>query len=138
MGLVHQMVPLASTDAVIFARQFVVTGETLLHKVGITVGTRIAQGCEIEVLRLRIVHLVEVGHRLDGEQDELMIGIACRSGHLLPQAIGIGLERLVLEHGLLPLSALQVVGAPIQELGGDAAVVAEVGLQETSRFAGKG
>ena len=138
MGLVHQMVPLASTDAVIFTRQLIVTGETLLHKVGITVGTRVTQGSEIEVLRLRIVHLVEVGHRLDGEKNQLMIGVACLGGHLLPQAIGIGLERLVLEHGLLPLSALQVVGAPIQELGGDAAVVAEVGLQETSRFAGKG
>ena len=96
MGLVHQMVPLASSDAVIFTRQLVVTGEALLHKVGITVGTRIAQGCEIEVLRLRIVHFVEVCHRLDGEKNQLMIGIACRGRHLLPQAIGIGLERLVL------------------------------------------
>ena len=137
VGLVHQMVPLASSNAVIFMRQLVVAGETLLHKVSIIVGTRITQGSEIEVLCLRIIHLVEVCHRLDGEQDELMIGITCRSWHLLPQTIGIGFERLVLKHGLLPFPALQVVGPPIQELGGDAAVVAEVGLQEAGRLLGK-
>ena len=75
------------------------------------------------VLCLGKVHLVQIAHQLDREEDDLAIGIVigCRQTVVLAQRIGFELEILV--YHLLPFSVFQTVGVLVEHLRGAAAIV---------------
>ena len=58
------------------------------------------------VLGLGEVHLMQVAHHLDWEEDELAIGIVVGGRKRVVLAKGISLQFEILVHHLLPFSAL--------------------------------
>ena len=80
------------------------------------------------------VHLMQIAHQLDREEDNLAIGIVigCRQTVVLAQRISLELEILV--HHLLPFAVLQTVGVAVEHLRSAAAVVLACEVQDACRF----
>ena len=97
---------------------------------------RIALLVEGVVLCLGKIHLVQIAHHLDREEDDLAIGIVigCRQTVVLAQRIGFELEILV--YHLLPFTVFQTVGVLVEHLWGAAAVVLAEEVKNACSFIG--
>ena len=124
MLLGHHAVPLAASHlmVVIVADEGIALEEALAF-ISPYIRLRIALLVEGVVLCLGKIHLVQIAHHLDREEDDLAIGIVigCRQTVVLAQRIGFELEILI--YHLLPFSVFQTVGVLVEHLRGAAAVV---------------
>ena len=99
---------------------------------------RIVLLVESMVLSLGKVHLMQIAHQLDREEDNLAIGIAigivigCRQTVVLAQRISLELEILI--HHLLPFTVLHTVGILVEHLRSAAAVVLADEVQNACCF----
>ena len=92
MFLDHHTIPLASGHhLVIVMTEQRVTAEAVLHTLSPAVSVGQTGACQMLVHSLRIVHIIEVGHRLYGEEHALAVGIDGSSGNLLQQTEGLSL-----------------------------------------------
>ena len=76
MLLRHHPVPFAAGDVlVVFLHQGGVAGEGALDLVGPGVRGRVLPAGQGQVHRLRVIHLIDIGEGLDGEEDEFPVGV---------------------------------------------------------------
>src|SRR5690554_7461352 len=76
MHLVHHMIPFAIRYLVIiFMAEQRIAQKTLPHMVSPSVGIRIGFLCQLMIHRHTIIHIVEVGQCLYGEEDKLTITV---------------------------------------------------------------
>ena len=89
---------------------------------------------ESMVLSLGKVHLMQIAHQLNREEDDLAIGIVigCRQTVVLAQRISLELEILI--YHLLPFTVLQTVGVLVEHLRSAAAVVLAYEVQDACCF----
>ena len=117
MLLNHHTVPLAiSHDLIIILAQLGITTESFFHLLRPSIG--IGQACLscILVHGLRIVHIIEIGHSLHGEQQYLTESITRSLGHILPKAQHTGFQCHIVVTNTLPLARLDVISPGIQHL----------------------
>ena len=135
MLLGHHAVPLAARHLVVVevADQRVALEEALAF-IRPYVCLRIALLVECMVLCLGEVHLMQIAHQFDWEEDDLTVGIVigCRQTVILAQGISLELEILI--HHLLPFAVFQAVGVLVEHLRGAAAVVLADEVQDAGGF----
>ena len=133
----HHSVPLASGHyLIIIGTEQRVATETTLHLGGPFVGLQAALLVELVVHGLSVVHLVEVAHGLDGEEQQLEVRVVVFSGQLLQQSERVSLQGLVLLHHVEPFARCQVVGVAVQHLSRHPSVVLRVEVQQTGSLSG--
>ena len=135
MFLRHHSVPLAASHLmiVIVADEGIALEEALAF-IRPDVRLRIVLLVESMVLSLGKVHLMQIAHQLNREEDDLTVGIVigCRQTVVLAQRISLELEILI--HHLLPFAVLQTVGVLVEHLRSAAAVVLADEVQDACRF----
>ena len=75
------------------------------------------------VLCLGKVHLVQIAHHLDREEDDLTVGVMIGCWQTVVLAQGIGFYLQILVHHFLPFAVLQAVGVFVEHLWGAATIV---------------
>ena len=137
MLLRHHAVPLAARHLVVvnIADEGIALEEALAF-IRPDVRLRIVLLVESMVLSLGKVHLMQIAHQLDREEDDLAIGIVigCRQTVVLAQRISLELEILI--HHLLPFAVLQTVGVLVEHLRSAAAVVLADEVKNAGCFIG--
>ena len=83
---------------------------------------------------LRIVHIIEVGHRLYGEEHALAVGIDGSSGNLRQQTEGLTLQAGIVVSHLAPLTGSEVIGTGIQHLRSDTCHILAVAVVHGSHL----
>ena len=122
MLLNHHTIPFATGNLlVVLEVQQRVALEGLATTFCPTVGIGVAQRREFQVHGLGVVHLVDVAHGLNGEEDNLTISIAGLGFQGDELAQGSGLEGLILAHHLGKL--VGGIDAGVEHLGGDTTIV---------------
>ena len=137
MLLGHHAVPLAASHLmiVIVADEGIALEEALAF-ISPYIRLRIALLVEGMVLSLGKVHLMQIAHHLDREEDDLTIGvvIGCRQTVVLAQRIGFELEILI--YHLLPFTVFQTVGVLVEHLWGAASIILADKIQNAGCFIG--
>ena len=135
MLLGHHAVPLAASHLmIVIVADEGIALEEALALIRPYVRLRIALLVEGIVLSLGKIHLMQIAHHLDREEDDLAVGIVigCRQTVVLAQRIGFELEILI--HHLLPFTVFQTVGVLVEHLRSAAAVVFAYEVQNACRF----
>ena len=139
MLLDHHTIPLATGDIVVVGstEQGIAT-EALCHTVSPHVGIGRTDARKVVVHGLRIVHVVEVRHRLNREKHQLLIEVAGLSRDVLIQAQGTQLQTLVVVSDLSPLARFHIIGLCIQHFRCDTGHILAVAVVDVSGFLGDG
>ena len=131
----HHAVPLATGDLLIVLQvQLLVAFEGLAAAFCPAVRLGIVLGGQLVVHGLGVVHLVDVAHGLDGEEDDLTVGVAGFGLECDELPEGTGLQSLIVADDLGKLPG--GVGLGVEHLGGDAAVVLAHEVQQLGCLAG--
>ena len=121
--LYHHPAPLAASYVIIvFGTEQRVAAEALAGTVGPELSLGVADGSQRVVHRHGAVHLIEVCHSLNGEEDKLLESRATLGLEEPVELQGIGFEAGKLAADALPFARGEVVGAGIEQFGCDAAV----------------
>ena len=137
MFLDHHAVPFASGDVVVVViAKFLVALECTFHHVGPFVGFGVVLGIKFVVHGLCVVHFIEVGHGLHGEEDELLVGVVVfgSQGDVLAQGFRFQFDELV--RHLFPFSRFQVIGFAVEHFRRDAPGIFAVEVQDACGFFG--
>ena len=137
MLLGHHAFPLAAGNVgVVGSTEHGVTLEAALHLGGPAVGVGAVLRGQLAVHGLGIVHVVEVGHGLDGEEHQLTVEVAALGGHQLQQPQGAQLKTGIVVGHLPPFAGLDVIGVGIEHFGCYARHVLAVAVIDVGRLAG--
>ena len=135
MLLDHHAVPFATGHLlVVLLLELAVALEGALRTVGPFVGFGIPLGGEFEVHRLTVIHVINGGHRLHGEEHELAVGVLIFLRHREVLTESVGLQAGVVVSRLFPFPGLEIVGRSVEHLGGATPVVFRVEVDDACRF----
>ena len=133
--LSHHTVPFATCYLLVVLQiQQRVALEGLATALCPAVSLRIALCRQLQIHRLGIIHLVDVAHRLYGEEDDLAVGILAGGLQRDKLAQGTCLEGLILSHHLGEL--VSGIGPGVEHLRGDAAIILAHEVQQLGSLTG--
>ena len=139
MLLCHHTVPLAMSHyLIIIMTELSITLETLGYSVSPLIGIWIIGICQNLIHSLGVIHIIEVGHCLNGEEDRLAISITSLLWNLGKQSQCTTLQTGIVVSHLAPLSRSHIIGLCIQHLRSYTSHVLAIAVVDRGGFLGNG